>query len=168
MKTAHFQNYKSSLHTSIIFNSKGGEKMKKLISGFTLIELLIVIAVLGVLSSGVFVAIDPLDKLNAANDSKVQNDLGQIGQAMEAYAVSNTGVYPARLDILVTSGDLKTTPTAPKGYRTYTLGTGGTSQTACGQLKSKKYVNATPSTPTWVWCSSSGKAGPTKACTACP
>lgn len=140
--------------------------MKK---GFTLIELLVVIAVLAVLAAGVFVAIDPIDKINAANDAKVQNDIGQIGQGMEAYAVSNNGAYPATLATLVTSGDLKVAPTAPTGYSAYTPGAGGTSQTFCGQLKSKKYVNAVPSTPTWSWCSTSGKAGPVAgACSATP
>ncbi len=61
--------------------------------GFTLIELLIVIAILGILAAGVLVAIDPVDKINAANDSKAQADIGSFASAAEAYAVSHNGFY---------------------------------------------------------------------------
>ncbi|OGH28815.1 MAG: hypothetical protein A3E12_03945 [Candidatus Levybacteria bacterium RIFCSPHIGHO2_12_FULL_39_9] len=54
-----------------------------LVRGFTLIELLIVIAVVGVLGTGVLVAIDPAGKINSANIAKaetfsagIQNSLG--------------------------------------------------------------------------------------------
>lgn len=136
--------------------------------GFTLIELLVVIAILAILAVGVLVAIDPIDKINSGNDSKVQSDIGQIANAMEAYAVSHNGLYAADLDTLKTVGELKIIPTAPTGYAGYTVGAGGSSQTACGELKSKKYVNAVPSTPSWVWCSSTGKAGSTAGCSTCP
>src|SRR3989337_998731 len=41
-------------------------------AGFTLIELLIVIAVVGVLGTGVLVAIDPAGKINSANIAKAE------------------------------------------------------------------------------------------------
>lgn len=140
--------------------------MKK---GFTLIELLVVIAVLAVLAAGVFVAIDPIDKINAANDAKVQNDIGQIAQAMEAYAVSNNGVYATALSVLQTSGDLKVVPVPPSAYgAAYVLAntTGApTSQQACGSVKAKKY---TVTASFWGWCSSTGRAGTIIACANCP
>jgi len=132
--------------------------IKYLRSGFTLIELLIVIAVLGVLAAVTVMGIDPIDKINAANDTKIQRDTNALSTAMEAYAVANNGVYAADQAILVTSGDLKTTLTAPTGYSAYTV-SGGATGKAYSQLKSKKYVNA--NTPNWVWCSASGKAGAT-------
>lgn len=146
--------------------------MKKYINnGFTLIELLVVIAVLGVLASGVFIAIDPLDKTNAGNDATIQNHVNQVGRSMETYAVTHNTSYPESLTLLKTSGDLKNIPAQPTNYNAYVLGCTTapcSSQTFCGQLKSKKYVNATPSKPAFVWCSSTGKVGPTTACNVCP
>jgi len=139
--------------------------------GFTLIELLVVIAVLAVLAAGVFIAIDPLDKIKAANDSKVQNDIGQIAQGLEAYAVANQGSYPSALTYLTISGDLKIVPVPPNasGYGvaySYYAGfptTGG----VCGTVQSKKYTMAAAATA-WAWCSSIGKAGTVASCGVCP
>ena len=79
-------------------------------SGFTLVELLIVIAVIGILAAALLVAIDPIDKINAANDSSAQKDLAGVASALEAYAVTNNGVYPTTLAELVTNGDLRSVP----------------------------------------------------------
>ena len=137
-------------------------------AGFTLIELLVVIAVLAVLAAGVFVAIDPVDKINTANDAKVQSDIGQIGQAMEAFiTASTTGLYPANVAALV-PGELKVEPKQPVTGDVYTTGTGGANQSACGVLRSKKYKDPPVSKPFWAWCSTSGKAGPVAACGNCP
>ncbi|MFH0863908.1 MAG: type II secretion system protein [Candidatus Gottesmanbacteria bacterium] len=139
--------------------------MKK---GFTLIELLVVIAVLAVLAAGIFVALDPIDKINAANDAKVQSDIGQIAQAMEAYATVQTGTYATSQEQLVTNGDLKMT-FVPPGGGAYSLSAGsGTplSQKTWGSLKSKRYTSAGYSV--WMWCSSTGKAGSVNATGNCP
>ena len=144
--------------------------------GFTLIELLIVIAILGVLAAGILVAIDPVDKINAANDSKVQNDISGAGRASEAYAITHNGFYPATLAELVTSGELKRVPVAPQGYNAYiliTLPSPCTSGQNCldiaigGQLKSKK--NTSVGTTVWRYESSTGKScAVATAATACP
>lgn len=139
--------------------------MKKLISGFTLIELLIVIAILGVLAAATLAGIDPVDKINSANDSKVQSDIATLATSMEAYAVNNSATYATTQDALKAGNQLNAVLSAPTGYSAYTV-TGGTTGMVTGQLKSKKYV--TPSTASWVWCSSSGKAGPTANATTCP
>lgn len=90
---------------------------KKIFSrGFTLIELLIVIAILGILSGGVFIAINPLKRINQAKDSKIKNDVGQLAQALQAYYTTSQ-YYPTALSDLVTSGDLKITPTGYSYYR---------------------------------------------------
>lgn len=137
-----------------------------MMKGFTLIELIIVIAILGVLMSIVVAAINPVDKINSANDAKVQSDISALNTAFEANAAGNNGTYAANIAALVTSGDLKVALTPPPGYcgaaagviGNYTVGAGGTSQYAsCSTLKSKKYTNA--NTPLWIWCSSTGKAG---------
>lgn len=126
--------------------------------GFTLIELLIVMAIIGILAAVVLVGIDPVDKINAANDTKVQRDINALANAMESYAAINNGTYATTQAQLVTNGDLKAQLTAPAGYTAYTL-VGGVTGEAHGQVKSKRFVNATPSTPSWAWCSSSGRAG---------
>ena len=141
--------------------------MKK---GFTLIELLIVIAILGVLAAGVVAAINPLERINQANDSNAMGVIGTMANATEAYAVTNKGSYPVAADAatlqttLMTNGDLKTAVSVPAGY---TL-TG--SSTAIGpakisiSIKSTKYT----ATPFYAWCSSSGKTGYVALATTCP
>jgi len=157
--------------------------MKKFIKSskaFTLIELLVVIAVLGILATGVLIAIDPVDKLNAANDSKSQTDIASIANATEAYAVSKSGFYPAgpyatAMNTLVGNGDLKITPVAPSGY-TYTFDSSPSSCIAgstcasvviTGTLKSKKYVGTSTSVQRYE--SSTGKTCQVAtATTSCP
>jgi len=135
--------------------------MKK---GFTLIELLIVIAILGVLAAVTMVGIDPIDKINAANDSKVQSDISSIATAMESYAVSSSGnIYATDQLTLVNNGDLKMQLIPPTGY-SYTVEGGGLTGKVYSPLKSKKYRN----TPFWVWCSASGKAGAILSSSNCP
>lgn len=133
--------------------------------GFTLIELLIVIAILGILAAGILVAVDPVDKISAANDSKVQNDISGAGRASEAYATVHSGFYPATLAELESSGELKRVPVAPGGYNAYavtmvpnpcTSGTTCTNIIITGQLKSKRYTSV--NTPVWRYESSSGKS----------
>lgn len=142
--------------------------MNKFKKGFTLIELLIVIAILGVLAAATLSGIDPVDKINAANDSKVQSDIATLATSMEAYAINNSAAYAGDQATMVTAGQLNSAMTAPTGYSTYVI-TGGTSGKISGQLKSKKYVNASPVTKFWAWCSTSGKAGPVaNATTDCP
>lgn len=108
-------------------------KSLRLRKGFTLIELLVVIAILGVLAAVVLVAINPLQKIQQANDAKVKSDIGQIAQAAVAYATIHNGAYPAAVGDLQTAGELTVTPTAPTGYLGYTLSaTPGGCTTAAG------------------------------------
>lgn len=64
-----------------------------MIKGFTLIELLVVIAVLGVLASGVVVAINPIKRINEARDAQRLMIMGQIRNALSSYYVLH-GNYP--------------------------------------------------------------------------
>lgn len=138
--------------------------------GFTLIEIIIVLAIIAVLAAVILVGIDPADKINAANDSKVQSDINAIAKALESNAVNNNGTYLTGAGIqaaLVISGDLKQPIAPPSGYNCdgvappadtdyYFPGTAADGQVVC-QLKSKKFVS-NPSTDYWKWCSSRGKA----------
>lgn len=136
-----------------------------ILRGFTLIELLIVIALLGIIMAAVIVGVDPIDKIRAANDSKVQADIGAIATAFESNAVFNNGQYAANQAALVTSGDLKVVLTPPSSNcASYTTGAGGASQFVSCSLLSKKYST----TPKWIWCSSTGKATAQAAAYTCP
>lgn len=150
---------------------------KQLSKGFTLIELLVVIAVVGILAAAVMVGIDPVDKMNAANDSKVQNDISAIATAVITHSTGNNGAYSANTADLATSGDLKVVPVAPTGYSAYvytatpaspqctTAAKDCTAVTITGQLKSKKYT----ATPFQRYETSSGKTCQVAtAATACP
>ncbi len=85
-------------------------------AGFTMIELLVVIAILGVLAAGIIYGMDPVDRINSANDVKVQNALSEIGRAADAYSLRNNGAYPDSIDDIVTGGELKSNPSPPSGY----------------------------------------------------
>jgi prepilin-type N-terminal cleavage/methylation domain-containing protein len=64
------------------------------VKGFTLIELLVTISIMGILAGGVAIAINPADKINAANDAKVKADLASLTSAMQTFTASNGGLYP--------------------------------------------------------------------------
>lgn len=64
-------------------------------SGFTLIELLVVIAIIGILGAVVLTAVDPNTRINESRDAQIRADLAQMRNALENYASSNNGKYPA-------------------------------------------------------------------------
>ena len=66
--------------------------------GFTLIELLIAIAILGIIAAITMAAINPVQKLNQANDAKVKADIGSIATAAQTYYAKNQ-VYPATASV---------------------------------------------------------------------
>ena len=129
--------------------------------GFTLIELLIVIAIMGVIASAVLVAIDPVDKINSANDSKIQADIAQIAGAGTAFATSNNGFYSPDTATLKTQGELSNIPTPPGGGAySYVASPNLCTTATCTSfvitqpLKSKKYAGY----PTWRFDSATGVA----------
>jgi len=68
--------------------------MKKYYMGFTLIELLIVISILGILSTVLIVAINPVKLLARARDSQRKTDLVAILAGVIEYASENSGDLP--------------------------------------------------------------------------
>ena len=112
--------------------------------GFTLLELVVVIAVIGILAAATLLAIDPIDKINSGNDTKVQNHLKAIYEgALRSYANSTTGTFPVDQDAIVTAGELKVVPLSPYNAVRYTyirdIGAGGITDdvAVCGVLRSK-------------------------------
>ncbi len=133
--------------------------------GFTLIELLVVIAVLGILAGGVLVAINPLKRINQANDTKIKNDIGQIANAMQAYYTFHQSYPndPGGVYALVTSGDLKTEPKKSDGTSYSVVGSPSGCTTLandCTNTTISVPLNA-PQTPgdSWQWSSVTNQAG---------
>ncbi|MEK7155003.1 MAG: type II secretion system protein [Patescibacteria group bacterium] len=140
--------------------------------GFTLVELLIVITVLGILAATILTVVNPQDKINAANDAKVQNDINQIINALQTYAAQDPqGYYPdPPLQNLVTAGEINVVPKPPTGYGTdYTYSSDNTSvppvAKVSGIVKSKKNVAVGGGASAyWCWSSTSGVASILASC----
>jgi prepilin-type N-terminal cleavage/methylation domain-containing protein len=111
--------------------------------GFTLIELLITVAIIGILSAAVLVGINPLQKINQANDAKVKSDVGQVATAVRNYYVFYQA-YPTTaqgISALVNSSELGV---APASSITYTLS--GSAFSVSGP------INAPQTAGDVVWC----------------
>lgn len=67
--------------------------MKKNITGFSLIELIIAMTIIGILTTGLLVTINPLTQIQKANDAKRKSDLALVQRALEQYFNDN-GFYP--------------------------------------------------------------------------
>lgn len=70
--------------------------------GFTLIELLIVIAVIGILATAVLSAINPVEQIRKARDSRRKSNAAELLNAMERYFTSYE-IWPSGIDITATS-----------------------------------------------------------------
>lgn len=71
---------------------------KTFFKGFTLIELLIVIAVIGILAVGAFVALNPGVRLQDSRDSRRWTDVTALLEAIKVDQVDNKGPYFPALD----------------------------------------------------------------------
>jgi prepilin-type N-terminal cleavage/methylation domain-containing protein len=83
--------------------------MNKFIKGFTLMELLIVVAIIGILSTVMVVAVNPGRQMAKARDSQRKTDLVAILSGVMQYASEHSGDLPD------TDGDPDTSnfPTSP-------------------------------------------------------
>jgi len=77
--------------------------LKKNQKGFTLVELLVVIAIIVILFAVILVAVDPPQRLGQARDAVRRQDVRDILEAVQQYAVDNDGDYPAGIDAVTTS-----------------------------------------------------------------
>ena len=75
--------------------------------GYTLVELLVVIAIFSILSMGLVVAVNPVNNLRKAADAMVINDISALARGAEAYANSHNGFYPATLEDLRLSDEVR-------------------------------------------------------------
>ena len=79
-------------------------------TGFTLVELLVVIAIIAILSVTAYVALG--GQTGKARDSRRQQDLGSVQQALELYYINNNSQYPDTLAELKVK-EMKVIPTDP-------------------------------------------------------
>lgn len=73
---------------------------KNMNQGFTLIELLIVIAVMAILTTVVFVALNPLARFQDARNSTRWSDVNAIMAAIKLSQIDHSGVYIDSIDAL--------------------------------------------------------------------
>lgn len=139
---------------------KGFTLTSNLRKGFTLIELLVVIAVIGVLSAIILVAINPVARINQANDAEVKSEIGQIATALATFATSRNGAYPNDITDLVTSQDLTSALTPPTGYSpaTYTFSalpagcTGTITAPVCTSVSVSGTIKVPVTATNTMWC----------------
>ena len=74
--------------------------------GFTLVELLVVIAIIVILFAVILVAVDPPQRLGQARDAVRRQDVRDILEAVQEYAVDNGGDYPTSIDAVTASFQL--------------------------------------------------------------
>lgn len=67
--------------------------------GFTLIELLVVVAILAILATVVFVALNPVKRFADARNARRFVDVDSILTAIHEYAIDNNGVLPAGISL---------------------------------------------------------------------
>lgn len=138
--------------------------------GFTLIELLIVIAIIGILAAVVMLALNPVAKINSANDATVKSNVDAVSTALNVYAGTN-GFFPFTNDTatLFAAGDLTASPVTPTGT-TYTwvaqTSAGGACTTAlknCAKVavQSSKMFGPVTVGDVWCWRSATGVAAET-------
>lgn len=125
--------------------------------GFTLIELMVVMGIMAVLAAGVVALLNPVDKINSANDATVQSGVGEAATAAQAFAARNGGKFPSSMTILTDYGELSTAPAGVTITGTTCSGTPSVCDSVAitGALVSQKYKK--PGTQVWRYTSSDNK-----------
>jgi prepilin-type N-terminal cleavage/methylation domain-containing protein len=63
-------------------------------SAFTLVEILVVIAILAILAVVTFVIINPVQRINQANDTTAREDVRNLISAIQLYSFDNANAVP--------------------------------------------------------------------------
>ena len=120
-------------------------------NGFTLVELLIVIAIIAILASVVFVALDPLTRFREARDSRRWADISSLVNAIKVDQVDNGGSYLTAITNMA-SGTVYMIGTATTGCddQNSSCDTAVSSDTACVSLAglvAEGYLGSAPISP---------------------
>lgn len=99
--------------------------------GFTIIEVVLVLAIAGLIFLIVFLALPQLQK--SRRDTQRRNDAGRMISALESYASSNDGAYPALADVSTAISNYGGTFKDPTTGSSYTFQ--GTAPTTAGQIQ---------------------------------
>ena len=143
--------------------------MSSLHKGFTLIELLIVIAIVGILVSVVFVALDPATRFAEARDAIRQNDVQELLSAIKLYQVDHEWVHLSSIQNIqgngvhmIVDGAMATGCNAYNDYCTTNVSANSTCVNLA-QLVTAGYLEAVPISPAgevvWDDGSTSGEKG---------
>lgn len=126
--------------------------------GFTLIELLVVIAVIGVLAAIVIAAVNPIEQLARGRDASRKSGVVQLGKALQNYYTqkglwprateSGLGVADAWYQVLVSSGEMQSVPSAPPGVVTSCTTTPGVANLLNGYCYKVDQESAAPNSTT--------------------
>lgn len=73
---------------------KQTKKARKNLLGFTLVELILVIAIIIIIVTAIFVALNPAKRLGEANNSQRWSDVNSVLNAIHQYSVDNGGTMP--------------------------------------------------------------------------
>lgn len=109
--------------------------------GFTLVELLIVIAVISILTTVVFVALNPMARFQESRNARRSSDINSILGAIKLDQVDNGGSYLTELQAVATAmGSDNSSPvyqigTPGSGCNTACPGAPESLQTACLNLQ---------------------------------
>lgn len=115
--------------------------------GFTLIELLIVIAIISALAVSVFVALNPVGRLQQARDARRTSDVDAILTSIHEYIVDNNGSLPTGLATNTPISQLGTAASGCSG--TVGVCAIASGQSACLNLSTPlaKYLKSIPTDP---------------------
>lgn len=120
------------------------------------------IAILGILAAILLLTVNPAKRQNQAQDAARKSDVGQIVTALQAYHQVNNK-YPARLDELISSGDLKTLPKDPQdGTYVYSTSRDMLSVTIYANLEAGQAGFSI-----WCWTSETGRASEVRSASEC-
>lgn len=127
---------------------KQNNKKQSLESGFTLIELLIVIAVMAILTTVVFVALNPLARFQDSRNSRRWSDVNAILGAVKLHQVDNRGAYLDSITAAATGTDfIISTQGAALGTAVSCNGASLTATVNLSDLVSKGYLPKLPFDP---------------------
>jgi general secretion pathway protein G len=135
--------FRSFFNSRVAYKFLFRKSVNPLNHGFTLIEILIVIAIIGILATGLIMIIDPSGQLQRSKDGRRKSDMEQIRSGLELYRADEGG-YPTDIPNCGTNSlgnlacdiiYLQNVPIDPLGPSYYYVltGTGGYEIYGCAQ-----------------------------------